>query len=50
MKCGPRISKVPPPEEDDVEEDDVEMTGERSGDVSRVDEDSSMVPLHLEVG
>ncbi len=31
--------KSSPPEEDDVEEDDVEMTGEDSGDVSRVDED-----------
>ena len=28
-----------PVEEDDVEEDDVEMTGEDSGKVSRVDED-----------
>ena len=28
-----------PVEEDDVEEDDVEMTGEGSGEVSRVDED-----------
>jgi hypothetical protein len=27
------------PDEDDVEEDDVEMTGEGSGKVSRVDED-----------
>ncbi len=27
------------PEEDDIEEDDVEMTGEGSRDVSRVDED-----------
>ena len=31
--------KSSPAEEDDVEEDDVEMTGEDSGDVSRVDED-----------
>ena len=31
--------KSSPSEEDDVEEDDVEMTGEGSGDVSRVDED-----------
>jgi hypothetical protein len=31
--------KSSPPEEHDVEEDDVEMTGEGSGDVSRVDED-----------
>jgi hypothetical protein len=35
--------KSSPPEEDDIEEDDVEMTGEGSGDVSRhesrVDED-----------
>ena len=31
--------KSSPPEEDDVEEDDVEMTGEGSGDVSRVDEE-----------
>ena len=32
--------KSSPSEEDDVEEDDVEMTGEGSGKVSRVDEDS----------
>ena len=31
--------KSSPPEEDDFEEDDVEMTGEGSGKVSRVDED-----------
>jgi hypothetical protein len=31
--------KSSPAEEDDVEEDDVEMTGEGSGKVSRVDED-----------
>jgi hypothetical protein len=31
--------KSSPSEEDDVEEDDVKMTGEGSGDVSRVDED-----------
>ncbi len=31
--------KSSPGEEDDVEEDDVEMTGEGSGKVSRVDED-----------
>ena len=31
--------KSSPTEEDDVEEDDVEMTGEVSGEVSRVDED-----------
>ena len=31
--------KSSPSEEDDVEEDDVEMTGEDSGKVSRVDED-----------
>jgi hypothetical protein len=31
--------KSSPSEEDDVEEDDVEMTGDDSGDVSRVDED-----------
>ena len=47
MKCGPRISKVPPSEEDDVEEDDVEMTGEGSGDVSRVDEDPFEKELRL---
>ena len=31
--------KSSPAEEDDVEEDDVEMTGEHSGEVSCVDED-----------
>jgi hypothetical protein len=31
--------KSSPTEEDDVEEDDVEMTGEGSGEASRVDED-----------
>ncbi len=31
--------KSSPTEEDDVEEDDIEMTGEGSGKVSRVDED-----------
>ena len=31
--------KSSPTEEDDVEEDDVEMTGEVSGEVFRVDED-----------
>ena len=31
--------KSSPVEEDDVEEEDVEMTGEDSGKVSRVDED-----------
>jgi hypothetical protein len=31
--------KSSPAEEDDVEEVDVEMTGEGSGEVSRVDED-----------
>ena len=31
--------KSSPSEEDEVEEDDVEMTGEGSGKVSRVDED-----------
>jgi hypothetical protein len=31
--------KSSPSEEDHVEEDDVEMTGEGSGDVSHVDED-----------
>ena len=31
--------KSSPAEEDDVEEDDVEMTGEGSGKASRVDED-----------
>ncbi len=36
-----------PPEEDDVEEDDVEMTGEGSGDVSRVDEDPFEKELRL---
>ena len=31
--------KSSPVEEDDVQEDDVEMTGEGSGEASRVDED-----------
>jgi hypothetical protein len=39
--------KSSPPEEDDVEEDDVEMTGEGSGDVSRVDEDPFEKELRL---
>ncbi len=39
MKSSPTDFKSSPPEEDDVEEDDVEMTGEGSGKVSRVDED-----------
>ena len=40
--------KSSPPEEDDVEEDDVEeMTGEGSGDVSRVDEDPFDKELRL---
>ena len=34
-----RDFKSSPAEDDDVEEDDVEMTGEGSGKVSRVDED-----------
>ena len=39
--------KSSPSEEDDVEEDDVEMTGEGSGDVSRVDEDPFEKELRL---
>ena len=37
MGCGPRISIAD--EEDEVEEDDVEMKGEASGEASRVHED-----------
>ena len=39
--------KSSPPQEDDVEEDDVEMTGEGSGEVSRVDEDPFEKELRL---
>ena len=39
--------KSSPSEEDDVEVDDVEMTGEGSGDVSRVDEDPFEKELRL---
>ena len=39
--------KSSPPEEDDVEEDDGELTGEGSGDVSRVDEDPFEKELRL---
>jgi hypothetical protein len=39
--------KSSPTEEDDVEEDDVEMTGEGSGKVSRVDEDTFEKEVHL---
>ncbi len=39
--------KSSPSQEDDVEEDDVEMTGEVSGEVSRVDEDPFEKDLRL---
>ena len=39
--------KSSPAEEDDVEEDDVEMTGEVSGTVSHVDEDSFEKEIRL---
>ena len=41
VKCGPRISKKSPAEEDDVEEDDVEITveGGASGAGAPADED-----------
>ena len=39
--------KSSPSEEDDVEEDDVEMTGEGSGQVSRVDEDPFETAMRL---
>jgi hypothetical protein len=39
--------KSSPPEEDDVEEDDVEMTGEDSGKVFRVDEDPFEIEMCL---
>jgi hypothetical protein len=39
--------KSSPTEEDDVQEDDVEMTGEVSGEVSRVDEDPFETEMRL---
>ena len=39
--------KSSPAEEDDVEEEDVEMTGEGSGKVSRVDEDPFAKEMRL---
>ena len=39
--------KSSPSEEDEVEEDDVEMTGEGSGQVSRVDEDPFETAMRL---